>query len=389
MAWTQKKSGRYYGYFKNQERTPVEKSVPLDTTRKRVANKRLELLVDRYYEGDYDPWVDRRPTPWRSYITLDKAKASFLEAKSHLSPRTHDTYKQQLSLWMKRADLPPTTNLQDVREGDLRPFVWDRGISASTQAKRYRHLRVFLNWAEKKGHIKRSPLEGVKQPKAKRKQKAYLSRERGELKKLIKTIRGHGETVRDAAGRSPDVDWLVHAIYVAVCTGLRRSAIAHLRWESVDLERRYLHLRSHEHFRPKSGHERSIPLRSHALDLLTRLKSERDPAPTDYVIVDRNGDAVDPDRISRRFSFFVDKAELDSRLTFHRLRDTFVSWLSEDGVPLRVIQELAGHSTIAMTQQYSHLQPGILGAAMDQTFGGDRPDEDDSEDREDEAGTDT
>jgi len=58
-------------------------------------------------------------------------------------------------------------------------------------------------------------------------------------------------------------------------------------------------------------------------------------------------------------------------------------------VPLRVIQELAGHSTIAMTQQYSHLQPGILGAAIDQTFGSVQPDPGDSEDREDEAGAGT
>jgi site-specific recombinase XerC len=389
MAWVQKKSGRYYAYFKDQERTPVEKSVPLDTTRKRVAKERLELLVSRYYAGEYDPWTSRSFTPWQTYVTIGAAKEAFLVAKQHLSPRTLDTYEQQLDLWIERVDLPPTMNLQDLRPEDLRPFVWNGSTSTSTKAKRYRHLRVFLNWAEEKGHIKHSPLDDVKQPKAKRKQKAYLSRERGELGKLIKTIREHGETVRDAAGRAPDVAWLIHAIYVAVCTGLRRSAIAHLRWESVDLEQRFIHLRSHENFRPKSGHERSIPLRSHALELLKRLKAERDPAPTDYVIVDRAGKAVRPNRITRRFSFFVEKAGLDSRLTFHRMRDTFASWLSEDGVPMRVIQELAGHSTITMTQQYSHLQPGILGAAMDQTFGSDRPDEGDSEDHKDEPGTDT
>jgi hypothetical protein len=42
---------------------------------------------------------------------------------------------------------------------------------------------------------------------------------------------------------------------------------------------------------------------------------------------------------------------------WHSNRHTFCSWLAIAGVPLKTIQELAGHKTIAITAQYAHLCP--------------------------------
>jgi len=50
--------------------------------------------------------------------------------------------------------------------------------------------------------------------------------------------------------------------------------------------------------------------------------------------------------------------------TWHCLRHTFASRLVMAGVPLRKVQELMGHKTIAMTCRYAHLAPEHLQDAV-------------------------
>ena len=47
------------------------------------------------------------------------------------------------------------------------------------------------------------------------------------------------------------------------------------------------------------------------------------------------------------------------RIHVHVLRHTFASHLAMKGVPMKVIQELMGHSTIEMTMRYAHLSPEV------------------------------
>ena len=82
-------------------------------------------------------------------------------------------------------------------------------------------------------------------------------------------------------------------------------------------------------------------------------------------------DTQKPDRSSRRFKFYVRKAKLSDRkeLSFHSCRHTTGSWLSMQGVPLRVISEILGHSSTQVTEMYSHLSPDVMDRAMEETFG--------------------
>lgn len=48
----------------------------------------------------------------------------------------------------------------------------------------------------------------------------------------------------------------------------------------------------------------------------------------------------------------------------HTLRHTFCSHLAMRGAAARVIQQLAGHSSLVTTQRYMHLSPGAAEAAI-------------------------
>ncbi len=71
------------------------------------------------------------------------------------------------------------------------------------------------------------------------------------------------------------------------------------------------------------------------------------------------GDFISVDKLLRHFHALLEKAGLP-RMRFHDLRHSAATILLTMGVHPKVVQELLGHSTIAMTMDtYSHLLPSM------------------------------
>ena len=75
--------------------------------------------------------------------------------------------------------------------------------------------------------------------------------------------------------------------------------------------------------------------------------------------------------ISNSFARVVDEMGLNKgvkdvrqKVCFHSLRHSYASWLVEQGVDLYVVKELLGHSTLALTERYSHLANDTLQNAV-------------------------
>ena len=52
------------------------------------------------------------------------------------------------------------------------------------------------------------------------------------------------------------------------------------------------------------------------------------------------------------------------KVVFHTLRHTYASWHVENGTDIYILKELLGHSTLVMTERYSHVSPGKLQDAV-------------------------
>lgn len=152
-------------------------------------------------------------------------------------------------------------------------------------------------------------------------------------------------------------NWLRETIIFGALTGLRRGELVNLQWSDVDLERRIITIQSSPTFKTKSGKMRIIPLNDTAMYLLR----QKNTAENSQYVFAKDGQQIKGPRLTRLFKQSIrTNCISNDRLHFHSLRHTFASWLVQDGVSLYEVQKLLGHSNIAVTQIYSHLQPEQL-----------------------------
>ena len=172
------------------------------------------------------------------------------------------------------------------------------------------------------------------------------------------------------------------ALYVvAFTTGLRQSEILGLRWEDVDLDAGTLRVAQTlqrgagvRYGSPKSDRSRrtlmlagfiSEALKGHR----TRQLEERFRADSEWqdyglVFTTRFGTPVDHRNIGRYFHAHLKRLGLPAQ-RFHDARHACATFLLSQGVELRVIQEILGHSQIGITANlYSHVMPALQRAAM-------------------------
>lgn len=84
-----------------------------------------------------------------------------------------------------------------------------------------------------------------------------------------------------------------------------------------------------------------------------------------FMFTTADGEALDGNAVYRHFLSVAKRAGLP-RIRFHSLRHTAASLLLAQGTHPRVVMELLGHSTIALTMNtYSHVIPSLEREAAD------------------------
>jgi integrase len=145
--------------------------------------------------------------------------------------------------------------------------------------------------------------------------------------------------------------------------GLRQGEIIAISWGDVDLVAGVLTVRRSV-WRgilgsPKSGRDRKIPMTARlvaALKALRHLRSAR-------IFCHSDGSPFTQSAFEAALRYACKRAGLRS-IGSHVLRHTFCSHLAMLGAAPKAIQELAGHSTLAMTMRYMHLAPSALREAI-------------------------
>ena len=160
---------------------------------------------------------------------------------------------------------------------------------------------------------------------------------------------------------------LYAAFYVKANTGMCRGELLGLTWRVVDFDHARLSVTqtvtAPDYKIVVSDVKSAHALRTIDLDRRTvaHLRSWRKRQLETYMQVGVRVDEspIHPDYFSQTFDRLLAKLDLP-RIRIHDLRHTHATLLLKDGVPVKVVSERLGHSSVAFTMQvYQHVLPGV------------------------------
>ncbi|MGA3244366.1 MAG: tyrosine-type recombinase/integrase [Bacteroidota bacterium] len=198
----------------------------------------------------------------------------------------------------------------------------------------FRTLRAAFSLAVRWNLIPDNPFKKCKQLRIPERRPVYLTLD--EYQTLVSVI---------------DKEWFRDIVRFAVTTMMRLGEIVNLKWDSVDLDRSLLHVENSADFRTKTRKRRILPLDKWTIELLRR--KERI---SELVFTFPDSKRLQVGYVSSRFKKYVRKAAIRPDIHFHSLRHTGATWLVQNAVPIYTVQQILGHSSIQMTQVYSHLE---------------------------------
>jgi integrase len=180
---------------------------------------------------------------------------------------------------------------------------------------------------------------------------------------------------------APSKQWAAFFL-VAATTGMRRGEVMGLRWADLDLDRRSVKVqRSAQRIKgsgmtlcePKTARgRRSIALTMAAAEALRAHRSDQAEhrlklgplwKEQDLVFPNDLGGLLEEATVTRVFKRTLSAAGLPA-IRLHDLRHTAATMLMEQAINPKVVQEMLGHSTIAITLDiYSHVTPHMQAEA--------------------------
>jgi site-specific recombinase XerD len=179
-----------------------------------------------------------------------------------------------------------------------------------------------------------------------------------EVDALLGAISGRGSTA--LRNRAPIATMYRGALRVAEALALRPS--------DIDPETGELHIRE-----GKGGRSRKVKLDPGALELVNVWRERR--AQLDYtgrqplfcgIKGETGGGELKTAYVRRLLPQLAERAGIEKRVHAHGLRHSRAAELAAGGVPVNVIQQALGHTSLSTTNTYlSHVHPGDVFAAMD------------------------
>ena len=282
-----------------------------------------------------------------------KEFSNFLLLEKNLSSNTINSYQKdilQLENYIS-TKYKQNINIKEALSKDVFDeylvYLYDKEYKSATLARKLSSIKSFFIFLEDEKIINSNPVKFLKFPKLERKIPKTLNQQ------IIDTMLDNSKylSLRDSA--------IIELIYA---TGIRASELINIKITDIDFNEASLRILG------KGSKERIIPIHDLALKLISSywkneiynhnklVKNKKIKFKRDLLFLNVNGKKLTRQGLWYIIKNISKKLGLDiNKVSPHILRHTFATHLLYNGVPLRHLQELLGHSNISTTQIYTHL----------------------------------
>ncbi len=298
-------------------------------------------------------------------LLLSEAKHQFLrtlETTERRSTHTVSNYGRDLTFlqnYLADSGYPAVEGKDDYTVDTLdtlalRGFItylYDRGNSPRTINRRLSSLRSFFGYLLRRGAIDTDPSASIQLLKEKKRLPVFLDQQQAQELVECPDERSAVDKALEIRDRA-----ILETLY---STGMRVGSLARLNLPDIDTQSGIVRIRT------KGGKEQTLPLNKSAIDalneyltirggLLSRPTRSRHPKDPNAIFLNQHGGRLTPRGIQLRFKRYSASLGL-GKTTPHTLRHSCATHLLENGADLRFVQEILGHSSLATTQQYTHV----------------------------------
>lgn len=313
---------------------------------RRKTARAIMAAIDTRLALGWNPLLEARAP--KAFVSLHDALQAFLRIKGkEMEPNTMRSYTsfiKTLTSWMKQNNCDEKRFSCSFTPEMAIAFMNDmeEQLSAKTFNNYVAFYRSLFNWMKEKGYTDINPFEKI-QKKAKRltkKSRRLLTDE--EMAKLIGYLHSANE------------EYLAMAM-ICYCCFIRPKEIAMLRCSDINLKKQVIHV-SADIAKNDNDSYRTIP--HDLVPILSRL----DLSHPDWYLFGQHPGTGDftpsPVQVcSRKIAKWWDQhvrpdCGFGPELQFYSLKDTGITNMLGDGIPINLVQQQADHSSVAMTAIY-------------------------------------
>ena len=272
--------------------------------------------------------------------TIGKRDAGYLEAfllklarQRDYSDLTISAYEREVGRYLKWLD----TSANDATAQVVSAYIGDlksTGLANNSIQRNLSAIRSFYRFLQGENVVSSNPAAASRGPKHKRRLPKVLDAD--QAFQLLNFEDMSPQTLRDKA--------LLELFYGS---GLRLSEVAKLTNADLDLEQGMVRVTG------KGGKTRDVPLGRLCVQVLARWQAVSGHG--HWLCPGRGGNSISSRTVQNRLKQVAAQQLGDTSLHPHMLRHSYATHMLESSGDLRGIQELLGHSDIATTQIYTHL----------------------------------